>query len=71
MLFDWAQNSFRLLACFLQIKNKTKTEAERVCQCIDLNNTDKDHGLDAAHSASTASQPQPRNAHRPLTSGRS
>lgn len=67
MLCDWAQNTCKILAC-LQIKNKT--EAERVCQCVDLNNADKDHGLDTAHSASTPSRPQPRNAHRPRTSGR-
>ena len=38
--------------------------------CINLNNTEQDHGLDTARSASTTSRRWPRNAHRPHTCGR-
>ena len=39
--------------------------------CVNLKNTDQDHGLDTARSASSASRRWRRNAHRPHTCGRS
>ena len=43
-----------------------------MCQfCINLNDTDQDHGLDTARSASSTSRGWRRNAHRLHTCGRS
>jgi len=44
------------LDAFYRVEKRRKKEEERACECIVLNNTNQDHELDTACSASAASQ---------------